>query len=51
MALKRTKGPAGTLAGMGLGAAQYVLNAPQFGGQPQNLQPFSSLQEGTVKLS
>jgi len=50
MALKRTKGPAGTLAGMGLGAAQYVLNAPQFGAQAQTLRPLATLQEGTVKL-
>ena len=50
MALKRTKGPAGTLAGMGLGAAQDVLNAPQFGAQAQTLRPLATLQEGTVKL-
>jgi len=44
-------GKNGTLAGMGLNAAQNVLGGPQFGTQPQTLQPLSSLQEGAVKLA
>ncbi|HXZ97133.1 MAG TPA: calcium-binding protein [Burkholderiales bacterium] len=41
----------GTLAGIGLGAAQDVLNSPQFGAQAQTLRPLATLQEGAVKLS
>ncbi|HEY6281120.1 MAG TPA: calcium-binding protein [Burkholderiales bacterium] len=40
-----------TLAGMGLGAAQEVLNSPQFGTQPQTLRSLATLQEGNIKLS
>lgn len=39
------------LAGMGMGAAQDVLNAPQFGAQAQTQRPLATLQEGAVKLS
>ena len=44
-------GKNGTLTGTGLTAAQDVLNAPQFGTQPQTLRPLDTLKEGTVKLS
>jgi uncharacterized protein YuzE len=44
-------GKNGTLAGIGMGAAQDVLNAPQFGAQAQTLRPLATLQEGAVKLS
>jgi Ca2+-binding RTX toxin-like protein len=44
-------GKNGTLAGMGLGAAQDVLNSPQFGAQAQTLHPLATLQEGAMKLS
>ena len=38
------------MAGIGLTAAQSVLDAPQFGAQAQALRPLSSLQEGPVRL-
>jgi len=44
-------GHAGTVSGIGLTAAQDVLNSPQFGTQAQTLHPLETLQEGTVKLS
>ncbi|MGH8710004.1 MAG: calcium-binding protein [Burkholderiales bacterium] len=44
-------GKNGTLAGIGLTAAQDVPNAQQFGTRAQTLRPLATLQEGTVKLS
>ena len=44
-------GKNGSLTGIGLTAARDVLNAPQFGTQPQTLRPLDTLKEGTVKLS
>jgi len=44
-------GHAGTVSGIGLTAAQDVLNSPQFGTQAQTLRPLETLQEGAVKLS
>ena len=41
----------GTLAGIGLTAAQEVLNAPQFGAAPQALRPLAGLQQGQYRLS
>jgi Ca2+-binding RTX toxin-like protein len=41
----------GTLAGIGLGAAQDVLSSAQFGIQAQTLGPLESLQQGAVRLS
>ena len=43
-------GHAGTLAGIGLAAAQALLEAPQFGSQAQTLQPDSVLKAGQIKL-
>jgi len=40
-----------TLSGIGLTAAQNVLNSPRFGTQPQTLQPLETLQKGKLKLS
>ena len=40
----------GSLAGISLGAAQQVLNAPQFGTQAQALRPLSELQQGQTRL-
>ncbi|WP_407278107.1 calcium-binding protein [Aromatoleum evansii] len=44
-------GKNGTLAGIGVGAAQSVLGDAQFGVAAQTLQPLAQLQEGVVKLS
>ncbi|MFT3850218.1 MAG: calcium-binding protein [Propionivibrio sp.] len=44
-------GKNGTLAGMGLSAAQGVLGDPTFGSGAQTLQPLASLQTGSVRLS
>ncbi|MBW7900200.1 MAG: hypothetical protein H3C26_01900 [Rhodocyclaceae bacterium] len=41
----------GTLAGIGLGAAQQVIGDTAFGSQAQALRPLSGLQEGAVRLS
>lgn len=41
----------GSLAGIGLAAAQDVLAAPQFGSQAQTLHPWSTLNSGTIQLS
>ncbi len=41
----------GTLSGIGLTAAQDVLNAPQFGSAPQALRPLESLQQGPIRLA
>jgi hypothetical protein len=41
----------GTLAGIGLAAAQDVLGAPQLGTQTQTLRPLATLQQGTPTLS
>jgi len=43
-------GHAGTVSGIGLSAAQNVLNLPQFGAQAQTLHPLETLQDGTIKL-
>ena len=40
----------GTLAGMGVNAAQEVLGDAQFGVQAQQLRPLAGLQEGAVRL-
>jgi Ca2+-binding RTX toxin-like protein len=44
-------GKAGSLAGVGLGAAQSVLGAAGFGAEAQSLQPPGVVTEGTPKLS
>ena len=44
-------GKNGTLAGIGLTAAQSVLCDASFGNSAQNLQPLASLQTGSVRLS
>lgn len=44
-------GKNGTLAGIGLTAAQGVLGDASFGNSAQNLQPLASLQVGSVRLS
>ena len=44
-------GTAGSLAGIGLGAAQDVLTSAQFGKESQALHPVSGLKEGLVKLA
>jgi Ca2+-binding RTX toxin-like protein len=44
-------GKNGSLAGIGLAAAQQVIGAAGFGSEAQTLRPFSGLQEGLVKLS
>ncbi len=44
-------GKNGTLAGIGLAAAQDVIRASNFGSQAQTLRPLESLQQGTVRLS
>lgn len=41
----------GSLAGIGLAAAQEAIGAPGFGSEAQSLRPFSGLSEGFVKLS
>jgi Ca2+-binding RTX toxin-like protein len=41
----------GSLAGIGVGAAQDVLSSAQFAVQPQTLRPFTGLQEGLARLS
>lgn len=43
-------GKNGTLAGIGVGAAQEVISGAQFGSSAQVLRPLGSLQEGLVKL-
>lgn len=43
-------GRTGTLAGIGVGAAQAVLNDPRFGAAPQPLAGLDALSGGTVKL-
>ena len=43
-------GRSGTLAGIGLTAAQAVLGEAQFGTQAQALRPLAGLQEGAVRL-
>jgi hypothetical protein len=40
----------GSLAGIGLQAAQQIIGAPGFGAEAQQLHPFSGLQDGLVKL-
>jgi uncharacterized protein YuzE len=44
-------GMSGSLAGIGLPAAQQVLSAPQFGSAAQALRPSSELQTGSIRLS
>ena len=39
-----------SISGIGLDAAQTVMNDPQFGSAPQGLQPLATLQQGAVKL-
>jgi Ca2+-binding RTX toxin-like protein len=41
----------GTLAGIGLAAAQAVIGDSLFGAQAQALQPFAELQSGAIRLS
>jgi Ca2+-binding RTX toxin-like protein len=41
----------GTLAGIGLAAAQAIIGDSAFGAQTQTLQPFSALQSGSMRLS
>jgi trimeric autotransporter adhesin len=41
----------GSLTGIGLTAAQDVLNAPQFGSAPQALRPLDQLQQGSIRLA
>ncbi len=43
-------GDAGALSGVGIGAAHVVLAGAGFGAVPQAFQPFSSLQDGMLKL-
>ena len=43
-------GMSDTFAGMSLAAAQSAINDPQFGAQPQLLQPLAGLQGGRVSL-
>ncbi len=43
-------GLSGSLSGIGVGAAQQVLNAPQFGSEAQSLQPYEELQQGRTRL-
>jgi hypothetical protein len=40
----------GSLAGIGVGAAQDVLSSAQFAAQPQTLRPLASIQEGLMRL-
>ncbi|HJV91906.1 MAG TPA: hypothetical protein VJ572_00450, partial [Azonexus sp.] len=44
-------GRSGTLAGIGLTAAQEVIGGSGIGGQAQTLRPLDSLQNGAVRLS
>jgi len=44
-------GTAGSLVGIGVGAAQDVLTSAQFGKESQALHPVSGLKEGLVKLA
>ena len=44
-------GKNGTLAGIGVTAAQEVIGASSFGSQAQTLQPLATLQTGTARLS
>ena len=44
-------GSNGTLAGIGVTAAQQVLGEPGFGGQAQTLQPLAGLQVGAQRLT
>jgi hypothetical protein len=39
------------LSGIGLAAAQEVLNASQFGSSAQTLRPIQDLQQGQIRLS
>jgi VCBS repeat-containing protein len=39
-----------SLSGIDVGAAQQVLNAPQFGSEAQSLNPYEELQQGTTRL-
>ena len=43
-------GKNGTLAGIGLSAAQDVIGSASFGSQAQTLQPLSALQTGAIRL-
>jgi hypothetical protein len=40
-----------SLAGIGVSAVQELLNAPQFGTDPQTLRPIEELQQGRTRLS